>query len=148
MTNIQLQSLEARQVPSGLSWPIPSYNISRIMSVYGEYQESGGIHFHEGVDVVVNDPLGKSNVPVTAIEAGTVFGVYIDIVQPQYSYISIKSGNHVWNYVHISPTKADGTFWSKGDTVAAGEQLGKVIILGKSPVGSVRQVAHIRFRQA
>jgi murein DD-endopeptidase MepM/ murein hydrolase activator NlpD len=92
----RLEALEDRIVPT---WPLaPQGTQLPIVNTYGQYQEFGGIHFHEGVDVVA--PLSAN---VLAIEAGTVVGVYAHATA-YYSYIAVDAGGgNSLNYAHVVP---------------------------------------------
>jgi protocatechuate 3,4-dioxygenase beta subunit len=124
----RLEALEDRIVPT---WPLaPQGTQLPIVNTYGQYQEFGGIHFHEGVDVVA--PLSAN---MLAIEAGTVVGVYAHATA-YYSYIAVDAGGgNSLNYAHVVPgnkpanrapvTPRDRP-WQIGDTVAVGDVLGTV----------------------
>jgi hypothetical protein len=45
-----IEFLEGRCLLAGLPWPIA--NVTDLLSTYGQYQESGGLHFHAGIDIL------------------------------------------------------------------------------------------------
>jgi len=99
-----LERLEDRLTPAGtLPWPVaaPAGQRLDLVSTYGEFQQSGGLHYHEGIDI-----LAANGTPVTAIEAGpagsTTYRVTgINDVPGINSWISISGNGHGWNYVHV-----------------------------------------------
>jgi hypothetical protein len=122
-----LQRLEERCVPT---WPFAPQNQQQpIVNMYGQYQEFGGIHFHEGADVVA--PVGAN---VLAIEAGTVVGVYSNPIAFG-SFIAVQAGGASLNYIHVipgnkpaanAPAEPRPRPWRINDTVAVGDVLGTV----------------------
>lgn len=58
---LTVERLEDREVPVGnLPWPIAGN--PEILSTYGQFIEGGGLHFHEGLDI-----LAAVGAPVSSI---------------------------------------------------------------------------------
>jgi hypothetical protein len=97
-----------------------------LLSTYGQYYgTAGGLHFHEGIDVIA-----AADTAVFAIEAGRVAAVSPVGAAPSASYIAITTTEttHGWNYIHTVPltNRATGARWAVGDNVRQGDQLGRV----------------------
>ena len=103
-------------------WPVDDVNqIHRLANTYGQYQEFGGIHFHEGIDIPA-----AAGTQVKAIKGGTIVNIVLDAGNPYNQYITIEDidEEHVgWGYVHVNI--AGGL--SVGDNVTAGQVIGTVV---------------------
>ena len=65
-TRLQLQALDDRVTPA--QWPVAPVDQQGTLPItYGQYTEAGGVHFHEGTDI-----LALAGSGVRAIEAGKV----------------------------------------------------------------------------
>jgi hypothetical protein len=130
----RIELLESRINPGNLPWPVapPPGQQRDLLNTYGAFQQNGGLHFHEGIDIIA-----VAGAPVTAIEDGTVVAVKSDPATPSNSYIVVKSTGHGWNYVHVDPGQTNkpnlnnpvtlvGRPWQVNDQVVAGDQLGVV----------------------
>ena len=125
----RLEQLEDRCLLAGnLPWPITPAGGQplTLLSTYGQYYgTAGGLHFHEGIDVIA-----AADTAVFAIEAGRVAAVSPVGAAPSASYIAITTTEttHGWNYIHTVPltNRATGARWAVGDNVRQGDQLGRV----------------------
>lgn len=103
-------------------WPCPSY--SYISSNYGyrTHPISGKVSaFHKGIDIA----SGSGN-PVLAAASGTVVKSYLSSSYGNYIVVS-HGGGLMTAYAHMSRRMV-----SVGDTVSAGQQIGKVGSTGNS----------------
>lgn len=101
------EPLEDRVLPAGsLPWPIARAPLDpqAVFGVYGQFEDAGGLHFHEGIDIVGN-PGG----PITAVEDGSVAALSALLAAPPNGFLSAASGTHGWNYAHMSPGINPGT---------------------------------------
>ncbi len=112
----RLEALEKRLVLS--PWPLANVNEKHALySTYGQYYEAGGIHFHEGIDVI-----GADTEDVFAIEGGTVARAHEDPVL-YYSYTTILAGAHGWNYWHVDPVEPNLT----GQQIQTSVKIGTIV---------------------
>jgi hypothetical protein len=125
----RLEKLEDRCLLTGnLPWPVtlPAGQSPALYDTYGQFvgPELGGMHFHEGIDIIA-----APDTPVTAVENGVIrFAPFIDPANPANRWVVELSGTHGWNYVHVTPgiNRRTGLTWAAGDQVNAGDQLGVV----------------------
>jgi hypothetical protein len=101
-------------------WPLDNTGTShRIWHSYGQWQESGGIHLHEGIDMP--DTAGKN---VKAVKKGKVVNINVG-ADPYDSYITISDDGNAtqgWGYVHVTAKVG----LSVGDTVNVGDVIGTI----------------------
>jgi hypothetical protein len=139
----RLEVFEDRIVPT---WPIAPQNQQEpVLSAYGQFQEFGGIHFHEGVDVVA--PVTTN---VLAIEAGTIVGTFAaPLAYSSFVVVNAGGGNSL-NYIHVvpgnkpaanNPATPQPRPWQANDTVNVGDPLGTV---AQIPLGA-QFPAHIHL---
>lgn len=113
-------------VASAGPWPIDDVNKGHpILSSYGQfYEDAGGLHFHEGLDILRPD----AKTEVKAIGAGKIVKVEIP-ADSYYSFIVVENSADLgWNYIHMAvgtnpKTKAQ---WKAGDDVVIGDVLGTI----------------------
>lgn len=102
-------------------WPCPTYNYISSGYGYRKHPIAGSRKFHKGIDIA----SGSGN-PVLAADSGTVIKSYLS--SSYGNYIVISHGNGVLTgYAHMSRRLV-----SVGDTVSAGQQIGKVGSTGNS----------------
>lgn len=102
-------------------WPCPTYNYISSGYGYRNHPIAGSRKFHKGIDIA----SGSGN-PVLAADSGTVVKSYLS--SSYGNYIVISHGNGVLTgYAHMSRRMV-----SVGDTVSAGQQIGKVGSTGNS----------------
>lgn len=101
-------------------WPIaPTSSVKRLVNTYGQFQELGDLHFHEGIDIAA-----AAGSDAFATRAGTI----VEVVTAGYSSVlTIEDLNaeHVgFGYVHVIPDPASN--FGIGSQVIAGQKLGVV----------------------
>jgi len=131
-------ALLAAQAAHGMLWPMgDGMTHQPIYSTYGQYYESsGGLHLHEGLDV-----LGPQGTSVYARASGTIVGLdkgsgLIILETNQYTHTGL-------NYSHVNPGSRPpgnngptdpGGPWKEGDFVKMNDTLGTVMtVLGHPP---------------
>jgi len=102
-------------------WPLePTNNVHQIQNAYGQFNEAGGIHLHEGIDLpTAADPK------VFAIAAGKLVEFQNNPDDPRYNFITIAdkvNSHNGWTYGHVIP-KA-GLDFTKD--IGIGEEIGTV----------------------
>ena len=103
-------------------WPCPSYNYISSNYGYRTHPITGKVSsFHKGIDIA----SGSGN-PVLAAASGTVVKSYMSSSYGNYIVIS-HGGGLMTAYAHLSRRLV-----SVGDTVSAGQQIGKVGSTGNS----------------
>ena len=103
-------------------WPCPSYNYIRSNYGYRTHPITGKVSsFHKGIDIAAS-----SGNPVLAAASGTVVKSYMSSSYGNYIVIS-HGGGLMTAYAHLSRRLV-----SVGDTVSAGQQIGKVGSTGNS----------------
>ena len=102
-------------------WPIENTGaVHEIWTAYGQWQETGGIHLHEGIDLKA--PEGTA---VKAVRKGTIVNINADATDNYNDYMTIADFNDAtkgWGYVHM---KAKAGL-SVGDAVNVGDVIGNV----------------------
>ena len=103
-------------------WPCPSYNYISSNYGYRTHPITGKVSsFHKGIDIAAS-----SGNPVLAAASGTVVKSYMSSSYGNYIVIS-HGGGLMTAYAHLSRRLV-----SVGDTVSAGQQIGKVGSTGNS----------------
>ncbi len=102
-TTLHVFELERREMPSGNTpWPItPAQGMSLdLAETYGQFSDGGGLHFHEGIDIIA-----AAGTTVKAVEAGTISALNTTNADPQ-KLIEISTGVDAaksgWSYIHIT----------------------------------------------
>ena len=105
-----------------MAWPCPSYNYISSNYGYRTHPITGKVSsFHKGIDIAAS-----SGNPVLAAASGTVVKSYMSSSYGNYIVIS-HGGGLMTAYAHLSRRLV-----SVGDTVSAGQQIGKVGSTGNS----------------
>jgi hypothetical protein len=118
-TKLQLLKLEERNLLT--TWPFYTGGAnstpfeSPVRAVYGNWQDTGQIHLHEGTDILVTNNINQAH----SVDPGRIVG--IGLVSNGYSnFVSIDSGNYGWNYLHnVVGAKPNGVAWGINDIVPA-----------------------------
>ena len=109
-------------VADAVPWPIDNVNqVHRVANTYGQFQDLGGLHMHEGIDI----PAAPGT-QVKAVKDGLIVNVHLDAGTPYNQYITIEDVDDEhggWGYVHIAPTAG----LANGQSVTAGTVLGTVL---------------------
>lgn len=120
----------ARAVP----WPLVDTGaVHGIWHAYGQWQEAGGIHLHEGIDLPA-----AGGTEVKAVQKGTIVNIDHE-TNHYYDYITVSDDSDSskgWGYVHVA-AKAG---LAVGNTVDAGDVLGTI-----STTAGVQ--AHLHFER-
>jgi hypothetical protein len=102
-------------------WPLDNTGqVHNIWHSYGQWQEAGGIHLHEGIDL----PAAEGT-DVKAVAKGKIVNIYVDATSDYGNYITISDDGNAskgWGYVHV---KAKAGL-AVGDTVNAGDVIGTI----------------------
>jgi hypothetical protein len=129
----RLEQLEERCLLTGnLPWPVtpPAGQSLSLYDTYGQFVGAGGLHFHEGIDIIA-----AADTTVTAVEKGWIsFRQFGPVGAPQNSLVVEICGvdrahpDHGWNYIHTIPGTNPRTHatWAEGDQVNPGDVLGRV----------------------
>jgi hypothetical protein len=134
---LQIEKLEDRYLLAGnLPWPIipPAGQSQSLYDTYGQFVAAGGLHFHEGIDIIA-----APGTPVLAVEKGVIrfapFAPPAAGAGGANQWVVELSGTHGWNYVHTIPgiNRRTGVTWAAGDQVNPGDQLGVVAAFGAAP---------------
>jgi hypothetical protein len=111
-----------------------------LYDTYGQFVGAGGLHFHEGIDIIA-----AVDTPVTAVEKGVIsYRQFAPAGMPQNAVVvetcgvgpANPNGTHGWNYIHTIPgiNPRTGLTWAAGDQVNPGDQLGVVAPFGAGAV--------------
>lgn len=132
-------SAETISANSGWVHPLPGAQITSKVG-YRTHPVSGNISFHRGTDLAYGSAALTMGQPVYATLSGTVVasghgggeGIFVNI-KSEYSDPSFDTVVHRYYHLQGIGFKSDGTQWSAGDEIKAGEILGFV---GNTGVGT------------
>ena len=128
-------------------WPVPGHcflnaadpSVGQGGGAFGVRRSNG--RTHEGIDI--NAPVGAG---VVSLYAGTVVALKPN---PSTSYgyqVVIKGGGVYAQYAHLQrPTVLDNSLWQGGETVNAGQHIGRVGRTGNVPAGAASHL-HMEVR--